>query len=101
MKSSIVRISAALAVSGGLLVAASVLTRSTSHAQAPREPAAVGASYSAIHCIGCHGGPDTPAYKAYAQEKNPPTDFVRAAAAFSFFLFVLPWFTVQCLWCYL
>jgi hypothetical protein len=43
---------------------------------AAQEPkAARSEPLSALHCIGCHGGPESPAYKAYAQEKR--TEFVR------------------------
>ena len=31
----------------------------------------------ALHCIGCHGGPDTDQYRAYADRSELRTDFVR------------------------
>lgn len=38
------------------------------------QPAPAAAVYGPTQCIGCHGGPDTPAYKAY--EKDGTTNFV-------------------------
>ena len=67
---------AAAALLTALAAAVVFLPGSRGTAQEPK-PAAAGRSepLSALHCIGCHGGPDSPAYKAYAREKR--TEFVR------------------------
>ncbi|HEX3147615.1 MAG TPA: multiheme c-type cytochrome [Gemmataceae bacterium] len=65
---------AGIAACGALAFAALLLPGGDGYAQAPKAPAGASEPLSALHCIGCHGGPDTPAYKAYAQEKR--TDFV-------------------------
>jgi hypothetical protein len=77
MKPTAARFAVAL-VSCGLLLAFGLVSDPTSGRGQEAKAAPVADSYSAIHCIGCHGGPDTPAYKAYADDKkNRPTEFVR------------------------
>lgn len=65
---------------GGVAAIAVVLTPGReSVGQVAKAPAAAGpTTYSAIHCIGCHGGPDTPSYRAYmADNINRPTEFCK------------------------
>jgi len=81
MKPFLVRFLAATAVSGALLTTIAWLDGPEGTAQEPKQPAVKGnaESLSAIHCIGCHGGPDTPAYKAYSQKEEDGlarTDFI-------------------------
>ena len=81
MRPLLVRLLAATALSGALLTAIAWVEGPDGRAQEPKQAAAKSSaeSLSAIHCIGCHGGPDTPAYKAYSQkegDKPPRTDFI-------------------------
>jgi len=81
MKPFFVRMFAALAISASLLASIAWIEGPQGNAQEPKQPAVNGnfESLSAIHCIGCHGGPDTPAYKAYSQKEGarpPRTDFI-------------------------
>jgi Cytochrome c554 and c-prime len=77
MKPTPLHIAAAVALSPILLLSMSFFDLPSGHGQEPKA-ATPGDAYSAIHCIGCHGGPDTPAYKAYSEDKkNNPTQFVR------------------------
>jgi hypothetical protein len=77
MKPKLVRVSAAVFICTVLIAMSVLMGGSEGSGQEPKA-APTGDAYSAIHCIGCHGGPDTPAYKAYAaDDKNRPTQFVR------------------------
>jgi len=66
---------AAIALAG-LFAAAALVPGPTGYAQAPKAaPAKASEAITALHCIGCHGGPPSEAFKEYEREGR--TKFIR------------------------
>lgn len=81
MKPTLVRTCAAVALTGALVGAPALSGGPDGYAQekAAPKPAVPAEPLGVLHCIGCHGGPDTPAYAEYSKtdgDKGARTDFV-------------------------
>jgi mono/diheme cytochrome c family protein len=69
------------ATATGALAAVLAMSGTNGYGQDVKEDAKVsppaGGSLSAVHCVGCHGGKNTPAYAEYEKDKKlRPTEFV-------------------------